>query len=69
MYFLMQSGGKAILVEGSQTQFNVIKKANSQQGIASPTRMPASRAHQWVKDGHIHETALYLDNGRIRRAG
>lgn len=29
----------------------------------------ASRAHKWVRDGWIHETALYIDtDGRIRRA-
>ena len=26
-------------------------------------------AHQWVRDGGIHGTKLYVEQGRIRRAG
>lgn len=26
------------------------------------------RAHKWVRDGGPHETLLWVDNGRIRRA-
>jgi hypothetical protein len=33
-------------------------------------RASASTAHQWVKKGWLHETALWVDDfGRIRRAG
>lgn len=28
----------------------------------------AQHAHKWVRDGNTHETALYVDDGRIRRA-
>jgi hypothetical protein len=28
----------------------------------------ARRAHQWVKDGGLHSTALHVSDGRIRRA-
>lgn len=31
-------------------------------------RVTADYAHRWVKAGHIHETALYIEDGRIRRA-
>jgi hypothetical protein len=30
-------------------------------------RCHASTAHQWVRNGFIHETALYIDENRVRR--
>lgn len=27
-----------------------------------------TKAHKWVREGNPHSTALWLDNGRIRRA-
>ncbi len=29
----------------------------------------AQRAHRWVRSGGLHSTALWVDAGRIRRAG
>jgi len=28
-----------------------------------------TQAHAWVKKGNIHSTDLWLDQGRVRRAG
>ena len=32
-------------------------------------RTTAEAARNWVKRGHHHETALWVDAGRVRRAG
>lgn len=32
------------------------------------TVISATRAHRYVKDGLTHNTALWIDQGRIRRA-
>jgi hypothetical protein len=32
------------------------------------SRVTAATAHRWVKDGNIHSTGLYVDQGRIRKA-
>jgi len=32
-------------------------------------RTNARNAHAWVKNGNLHATLLYVDEGRIRRAG
>lgn len=46
-----------------------------EEAKAAPTgwpkyyRVPAEKAHRWVKDGSHHETGLYLDDrGRVRYA-
>ena len=31
-------------------------------------RVDASYARQWVRDGYQHETTLWVDNGRVRKA-
>lgn len=31
-------------------------------------RVDGAYAHRWVRCGHIHETPLYIDQGRIRYA-
>lgn len=33
------------------------------------SRITANYAHRWVRDGGVHNTGLYLDEGRIRKAG
>jgi hypothetical protein len=31
-------------------------------------RVEWQEAHKWVRDGHLHETALYMDEDKVRRA-
>lgn len=31
-------------------------------------RIDAATAHQWVRKGNIHETLLWIDQGKVRRA-
>ena len=39
-------------------------------GTALRPREPhhAAHAHRWVRDGYLHNTGLYIDAGRIRKA-
>lgn len=48
-------------------EFASTKELDKAQG-GQYRRVPASYAHQWVKQGGHHETGLWTDNGRIRYA-
>lgn len=40
----------------------------SKPANVSYERVSAAYAHRWVRDGRIHETLLWIDDGRVRRA-
>ncbi len=61
-------GGYAILHDISAKEFRESKAKWEGEGFTFE-HVSAPRAHQWVKRGDIHSTDLWLDNGRIRKAG
>jgi hypothetical protein len=59
-----------MLVELTQRQWRTAE-LNRAWGTSRWTveRITAQQAHQWVRKGYTHETALWIDcDGRIRRA-
>jgi hypothetical protein len=53
-----------MLTEMSKLQF--LKAEQNERCRYEPVN--ASYAHTWVRNGGLHETALWVDQGRIRRA-
>lgn len=58
---------RRVLVEfGSIKQ---MEAANAQaEGRHQFVKASVSQAHQHVRNGRIHETALWIDGGKVRRA-
>jgi hypothetical protein len=68
MIYAIRNG--RMLVEMTQRQWST-HRLNEAWSTARQRfdRVSAQEAHRWVRDGHTHETALWIDcDGRIRRA-
>lgn len=61
MYYVQN---KNMLVELTVKQADVATAKG-----AALQRYSVDRAHAWVKSGRTHSTALWVDEGKIRRAG
>lgn len=62
---LSRPGGHPVLVEMTDSE---IKRSEGLQGL-SIKKVDGGTAHDWVRKGRIHETALWIDDqGRIRKA-
>jgi len=62
----IQNNRFVMLTEAAnKTELAEMRKAKPQSEFVP---IPAYRAHRYVKEGYIHATALWVDEGRIRRA-
>lgn len=67
-YFLAEHRCHHELVEMTASELRAAE-ANPAPGVVRYKPLSWQLAHQWVREGGLHMTALWVDEGRIRRAG
>ena len=70
MYVLRQpaDGAGYMLYEMTPAELRAAQRERGDSEYPRLERLDASRAHRWVREGGVHSTYLYVEDGRIRRA-
>ena len=73
IYAFRESENTRMLVEFDSAKHmdSYVSANEARDGGVQPysfRRVPVSVAHDWVRRGNIHETCLWISDGKIRRA-
>lgn len=61
--------GSQILIEGTRSEIERLVGTDTDDPSTNNHRIVSTEyAHRWIRNGDLHETGLWLDEGRIRRS-